>query len=235
MAHPYDFFKLKYAVVGGEKLKDSTRDLWAEKFGIRILEGYGATETAPVISLNTPMNIKRGTVGRLLPAITTRLEALPGLEEGRKLLVKGDNVMLGYIKADAPEKLCPLKGGWYDTGDIVKIDEDGFITILGRAKRFAKVAGEMVSLTAVESALDKLYEGAVQGIVTAPDEKKGEKLILITNREDASLSEIKTYFTKLGFSELWIPKSVIYMKKPPVLGTGKFDYTTAAKELKESE
>ena len=131
------------------------------------------------------------------------------------------------MKADKPETLQPLPEKWYDTGDIVSIDQDGFVTIHGRAKRFAKIAGEMVSLTAVESALDKLYNGTMQGIVTLPDEKKGEQLIFVTAAENASLTEIKAFFKQEGFSELWVPKKVVYMKKPPVLGTGKFDYQTA--------
>ena len=227
MGHPYDFYNVKYAVVGGEKLKDQTFNLWMEKFGVRLLEGYGTTETAPVLCINTPMHRKKGSVGRLLPGISCKLEPVEGIEEGGKLLVSGDNIMQGYMKADKPETLQPLPDKWYDTGDIVSIDQDGFVTIHGRAKRFAKIAGEMVSLTAVESALDKLYNGTMQGIVTLPDEKKGEQLIFVTAAENASLTEIKAFFKQEGFSELWVPKKVVYMKKTPVLGTGKFDYQTA--------
>jgi acyl-[acyl-carrier-protein]-phospholipid O-acyltransferase/long-chain-fatty-acid--[acyl-carrier-protein] ligase len=235
MGHPYDFFNMKYAVVGGEKLKETTADLWMKKFGVRILEGYGSTETAPVLALNTPMNIKYGTVGRLLPHINYKIKPVAGVENGGELWVQGDNVMLGYMKADKPGKLQPAKDHWYDTGDIVSIDEDGFISIQGRAKRFAKIAGEMVSLTSVEQAVDQLYSGAVQGILTEPDEKKGEQLILITNHEKPSVAELRKYFKEKGFSELWIPKNVIYMKNPPVLGTGKFDYQTAKKLLNEGK
>ena len=231
MANPYDFFNLKYAIVGGEKLKERTYQLWQEKFGVRILEGYGATETAPVIALNTPMNMKRGSVGRLLPKIEYKLEKVPGIEEGGKLLVAGDNVMQGYVKADQVGVLQPLKSKWYDTGDIVDIDEDGFITIKGRAKRFAKIGGEMVSLSAVEGALDKLYSGALQGVIAVPDEKKGEQIILITDRENVDMQEIKKFFKEMGYSELWIPKRVEYMAKPPVMGSGKFDYRKAMELL----
>ncbi|MCM1324858.1 MAG: acyl-[ACP]--phospholipid O-acyltransferase [Acetobacter sp.] len=231
MGHPYDFFNVKYAVVGGEKLKDQTYNLWMDKFGVRLLEGYGTTETSPVLCINTPMHRKSGSVGRLLPGVKYKLEPVSGIEEGGKLLVSGDNIMQGYMKADAPEKLQPPVNNWYDTGDIVSLDDDGFVTIHGRAKRFAKIAGEMVSLTAVEAALDKLYTGYIQGIVTLPDEKKGEQMIFITAAEQANLAEIKTFFKTEGFSELWVPKKVIYQKKPPVLGTGKFDYQTAKKEL----
>lgn len=235
MANPYDFFNLKYAVVGGEKLKDATRDLWIEKFGVRILEGYGATETSPVLTLNTPMYIKKGSVGRLLPGITHKLVPLPGVDEGAKLVVSGENIMQGYMRKDHPGQLEALQDRWYDTGDIVTLDEDGFITILGRAKRFAKIAGEMVSLTAVEAVLDKLYPGALQGIVTLPDEKKGERLVLITNNEETDAAVIKAFFRQQGLSELWRPQQIIFMAKPPVLGTGKFDYSTAQKMLLEEQ
>ena len=231
MGHPYDFFNMKYAVVGGEKLKETTADLWMKKFGVRILEGYGSTETSPVLALNTPMNIKQGTVGRFVPHINYKIKKVAGVENGGQLFVQGDNVMLGYMKSDNPGKLQPAKDHWYDTGDIVSIDSDGFISIQGRAKRFAKIAGEMVSLTSVEQAVDQLYSGAVQGILTEPDEKKGEQLILITNHEKPSVAELRKFFKEKGFSELWIPKNVIYMKHPPVLGTGKFDYQTAKKLL----
>ncbi len=235
MGHPYDFFNIKYAVVGGEKLKETTADLWMKKFGVRILEGYGATETGPVLSLNTPMNIKAGTVGRLLPHIHCEIKPVEGIDEGGQLFVQGDNIMQGYMKADAPGQLQPAKDHWYDTGDIVICDTDGFISIRGRAKRFAKIAGEMVSLTSVEQAVDKLYPGAIQGIITEPDAKKGEQLVLITDKENATISELRTFFKEKGFSELWIPKHVIYMKQPPVLGTGKFDYQTAKKLLSEGK
>lgn len=233
MANPYDFFALKYAVIGGEKLKTATAELWMKKFGIRILEGYGATETSPVLSINTPMHYQEGSVGRLMPGISHRTEPVPGVEEGGRLWVKGDNIMQGYMRAEAPGELQPPKDGWYDTGDIVTVDDGGYIKIQGRAKRFAKIGGEMVSLTAVEQVLDKLYPQALQGILTVPDEKKGEQLVLITNREDADVSAIRDCFRNQGLSELWMPKKVVYMKNPPVLGSGKFDYVAAAAMLKE--
>lgn len=233
MANPYDFFSLKYAVIGGEKLKAATAELWMKKFGIRILEGYGATETSPVLSINTPMHYQEGSVGRLMPGIVHKLETVAGVAEGGRLWVKGDNIMQGYMRAEAAGELQPLKDGWYDTGDIVTIDEGGYVKIQGRAKRFAKIGGEMVSLTAVEQVLDKLYPQALQGVLTVPDEKKGEQLILLTNREDADVSAIRDYFKSQGLSELWMPKKVVYMKNPPVLGSGKFDYVSASALLEE--
>jgi acyl-[acyl-carrier-protein]-phospholipid O-acyltransferase/long-chain-fatty-acid--[acyl-carrier-protein] ligase len=231
MANPYDFFPVRFAVVGGEKLKTRTLDLWLKKFGVRIFEGYGATETSPVISVNTPMFYREGSVGRFLPRIEHRLQPINGVTQGGRLEVKGDNIMLGYMLADCPNTLQPANE-WYDTGDIVTIDSDGFISIEGRAKRFAKIGGEMVSLTAVEQLLDTLYPDAKQGIVVVEDEKKGEKLVFITSVENADAAQIRRYFQEQGVSELWIPREVVYMKNPPLLGSGKFDYQTAAELIK---
>ncbi|MBQ7633579.1 MAG: acyl-[Alphaproteobacteria bacterium] len=226
-AHPYDFFSVRFAVVGGEKLKTRTAELWMKKFGVRILEGYGTTETSPVLAVNTPMFYKENTVGRLLPHIEYRLQQVNGVAEGGRLLVKGDNVMLGYMRADKP-RILDKADEWYDTGDIVSIDKDGFVSICGRAKRFAKIGGEMVSLTAVDQLLDALYPDVKQGIIAVEDEKKGEKLVLITASDKASVAEIKKYFQKQGVSELWIPREIIYTANPPLLGSGKFDYISAA-------
>ncbi|MBR1825514.1 MAG: acyl-[Alphaproteobacteria bacterium] len=227
-AHPYDFFSVRFAVVGGEKLKERTAEMWFKKFGVRIFEGYGTTETAPVLAVNTPMFYKENTVGRLLTRIEHRLEKVNGVSEGGRLQVKGDNVMLGYMRADNPEVLDKADA-WYDTGDIVKFDEDGFMSICGRAKRFAKIGGEMVSLTAIEQLLDQLYPEAKQGVIAVDDEKKGEKLVLITSKDDVTPAAIKKYFQTQGISELWIPREVVYTQHPPLLGSGKFDYVAATK------
>ena len=207
--------------------------MWFSKFGVRILEGYGSTETSPVIALNTPMYLKQGTVGRLLPGEEYTLEKVPGIDEGGRLIIKGDNVMQGYMRPEKPLVMDPPKNNWYDTGDIVKIDEEEFIQITGRAKRFAKIGGEMVSLSAVEQALDRMFPNATQGIVAIPDDRRGEQLVLITNIKDVKVSQIREAFKMNGISDLWSPRQVIYMQKPPLLGTGKFDYVTALKLVKE--
>lgn len=153
-ANPYDFYRLHYVVAGAEKLSKEVRELWTEKFGIRILEGYGATEAAPVLAVNTPMAYRDGTVAQFLPCIKHRLIPVDGIETGGMLHVRGPNLMSGYYLFDAPGKLqapsSELGEGWYETGDMVAIDDDGFVSIVGRVKRFAKVAGEMVSLEQVE-------------------------------------------------------------------------------------
>lgn len=229
-AHAYDFYSLRYVFAGAEKLDEETRKIWSDKFGVRIFEGYGATETSPVLSTNTPMHNKPRTVGRLMPLIKHKLEEIDGIKEGKKLIVKGPNVMKGYLLSEKPGKIQPLKDGWYDTGDIVDIDHEGYILIKGRAKRFAKVAGEMVSLTAVETALLDLWPKDQHGIITIPDPKKGEQLILFTTKKDAKKSEISVNFKQKGISELSIPKEIKILEEIPLLGTGKVDYVSL-KEL----
>lgn len=223
-AHNYDFYSLRYVFAGAEKVFDETKKVWAEKFGIRIFEGYGATETSPIISVNTAMENKAGSVGKALPGIKTNLVALEGIEDGKKLVVKGPNVMLGYLLADNPGVLKSALDSEYDTGDIVFVDDEGYIFIKGRAKRFAKIAGEMVSLTLVESYLAKLWKDDVCAVVSVPDKKKGEQLVLVTDRKDAQKSEISAFFRDNGLTELSVPKVVVFVEKVPLLGTGKVDY-----------
>lgn len=224
MAHAYDFYSVRYVFAGAEKVKDETRRAWHDKFGVRILEGYGATETAPTLAINTPMHARAGTVGRLLPGIEHRLEPVTGVEVGGRLMVHGPNVMLGYLKGDQPGILQPPEGGWYDTGDIVEIDPQGFVKIVGRVKRFAKIAGEMVSLNAVETYIQALYPDKAVAVVATPDEKKGEQLVLFTNGDTVTREAILERARSLKLAELMIPRNIIKLDQIPVLGTGKTDY-----------
>ena len=232
-AHPYDFRSLRYILAGAEPVRASTRQTYMEKFGLRILEGYGVTETAPVLALNTPMFNKFGTVGRLMPGTTPRLEPVPGVDEGGRLYVKGPNVMLGYLKADNPGVIEPPPEGWHDTGDIVTIDAQGFVTIKGRAKRFAKIGGEMISLAAVELLAAQLWPDVLSAVATAPDARKGERLVLVTQKKGATRSEFQTFAKSKGASDLMVPAEVVYLEKVPVLGTGKIDMVGVAKLVKE--
>ncbi|MGJ0238843.1 acyl-[ACP]--phospholipid O-acyltransferase [Novosphingobium fluoreni] len=229
MAHSYDFYSLRYIFAGAERVRDETRKAYADKFGLRILEGYGATEAGPVIAVNTPMHFKAGTVGRLLPAIDQKLEPVEGIDEGGRLFIRGPNVMAGYLLASDPGTLQPPEGGWHDTGDIVTIDDEGFIAIKGRAKRFAKIGGEMVSLPAVEGYAAKVFPDAENAVVTRPDPKKGEQLVLFTTAKGAEGKALLSWGKANGVTELMLPRDVRVVDALPVLGTGKLDYVTMTK------
>ncbi|MBS7541019.1 acyl-[ACP]--phospholipid O-acyltransferase [Ancylobacter lacus] len=227
MANPYDFRSLRFVVAGAEPVRAETRKVWMEKFGLRILEGYGVTECSPVVAVNTPMFNRAGTVGRLLPGIRYRLDPVPGIEEGGRLLVSGPNIMQGYLFVDRPGQLVPPEGGWHDTGDIVALDGDGFVAIRGRAKRFAKVAGEMVSLAAVDAMVSTLRPDAQHVTVAVPDARKGERLILMTTATDLTRASLQAHGREVGLTELMFPAEIITLDEMPLLGTGKVDFTTA--------
>mgnify|MGYP001232424488 CR=1 FL=1 len=222
---------LRLVVTGAEKVKETTRALWAP-MGTTILEGYGATECAPVLSCNLPTDNRAGTVGRMLPAIEARLETVEGIHDGGRLIVRGPNVMLGYMLADAPGAVRPPPDGWYDTGDIVDFDADGFIVIKGRAKRFAKLGGEMVSLAAVETVASDLWPGATHVGVTLPDSRKGEQIVLVTDKPDADRQDFLSYARANGIPELYVPRALLVVNAIPVLGSGKIDYAGTTELVK---
>ena len=223
-AHPYDFYSMRYVFAGAEKVREQTKKLYAERFGVRILEGYGTTETSPALSMNTAMHSKSGTVGRFLPGVEWRLETVAGIDQGGRLLVRGPNVMMGYMRTSAPGVIEGLSGGWYDTGDIVELDTEGFVSIKGRAKRFAKIAGEMVSMTAAEGLATSLWPDAAHAVVGLPHERKGEMLVLITTQQDAEAKTLLTHARAKGIPEIMVPRSVMVVDAIPLLGTGKTDY-----------
>jgi len=243
-AHPYDFDSLKYVVAGAEKLHDDTMQLWMNNFGLRILQGYGVTETSPVISVNNLMLNKPGTVGRIVSGMEYYIKPAEGIERGGHLVVKGPNVMQGYLLHNKPGELQPPSTergeGWYDTGDIADVDHQGFITILGRAKRFAKIGGEMVSLSIVEELAmmawpgPRLRSNINHAAVTVYDERKGEKVILVTEYKNAERKQLQEVARNNQFSELTIPKKIIIINKIPVLGSGKTDYISLTR-LVESD
>jgi acyl-[acyl-carrier-protein]-phospholipid O-acyltransferase / long-chain-fatty-acid--[acyl-carrier-protein] ligase len=228
VADNYDFYSVRYVFAGAERVKPETRRVWFEKFGIRILEGYGATETSPALAVNTPMHFKAGTVGRVLPGIQHRLERIEGIDGGGRLFVRGPNVMLGYLRAERPGVLEPPVDGWYDTGDIVDFDAEGFVTIKGRAKRFAKVAGEMVPLGAVEDLVSKVWPEQQHAVVALPDPKRGEQLVLVTERADANRAALAAAAREAGLPEIFVPRTIVAVPKVPILGTGKIDYVTSS-------
>ncbi len=232
-AHAYDFFNMRFVVAGAERVKPETRAIWTEKFGLRIMEGYGATECSPVISVNTPMHYRSGSVGRLLDGIAYKLEAVPGIDEGGRLYVKGPNIMMGYLRADNPGVIEAPPEGWYDTGDIVSVDDQRYVTILGRAKRFAKIAGEMVSLTMLEAKLQILYPDLSHAVVAVPDKRKGEQLVLFTTLENPDRKVIADGLKSQGVADLMIPKTVFQVETMPMLGSGKTDYAAIARMAKE--
>ncbi len=233
VAHPYDFRSLRYILAGAEPVKEATRRTYMEKFGLRILEGYGVTETAPALALNTPMFNKFGTVGRLLPGMEARLEKVEGVEEGGRLYVRGPNVMLGYLKVENPGVLEPPEQGWHDTGDIVTIDEQGFVAIKGRAKRFAKIGGEMVSLAAVEALAAELWPNAPSAVSAVPDLRKGERLIMMTQQKDATRAAFQSFAKAKHASDLMIPAEVWVVEALPMLGSGKVDIVAVGKLVDE--
>jgi len=232
-AHPYDFFRLRYVVAGAEKLLESVRDVWFEKFGIRIMEGYGATETAPVLAVNTPMAYRSGTVGQLLPCVEHRLIPVPGIEKGGMLHVRGPNVMSGYYRFDAPGQLQPPASdagkGWYETGDVVSMDDDGFISIIGRVKRFAKIAGEMVSLEVVEKIASQASTAGMHGATTQADGGRGEAIVIFTTDKTLNRESLSTAAKLLGMPEIAVPRKIHVVDALPLLGTGKTDYVTLKK------
>ncbi len=231
-AHPYDFRAMRFVIAGAEKVREDTRRTYADRFGVRVLEGYGATETAPVLSLNTLMHSRPGTVGRLLPNLEHRLEPVPGVAEGGKLLVRGPSIMLGYLRHTAPGVLEPPEGGWYDTGDIVTVD-DRWITIQGRAKRFAKIGGEMVSMAAAEGLAIQLWPDAQHAVLSQADPRKGEQLVLLTTQPDAAARDLLGFARTRGVPELAVPRVVRMVDRIPLLGSGKTDYPAAQRMLVE--
>ncbi len=230
VAGPDDFSTIQFVVAGAERVRDETREMFNQRFGgLELLEGYGATEAAPVVAVNQPGNNHFGTVGRILPGMEWRLERVEGIDKGGRLFLRGPNVMAGYLSPDDPDCLEALPDGWHDTGDIVDVDAEGYVRILGRAKRFAKIGGEMVSLTAVEGIADAVWPEGRHAVVSIPDSRKGERLVLVTDREDAEVAPLAEWARTNGAPELAVPKRIVKVGELPVLGTGKTDYVAIQK------
>ena len=226
-AHALDWRSLRYMFAAAEKLQDATASMWAQRFGVRVLEGFGATECSPAVTGNTPLRSKHGSAGMFLPGIDYRLEPVEGVTEGGRLFVRGPNVMRGYLNPE-PNVAFQKLGGWYDTGDIAKVDEEGYVFILGRLKRFAKISGEMVSLTAVEEALAGAFPHYglrfQLAVVSKPDADKGEMLIAVANDAKLQLDEIRAVLRAKGYPNFCVPREVKFLREIPKLGTGKVNY-----------
>ncbi|MFA4994304.1 MAG: AMP-binding protein [Bdellovibrionales bacterium] len=233
-AAPHDFYFMRFVIGGAEKIKPETRRAWAEKFGVRLFEGYGTTEASPVIGVNSPMYYKAGSIGRALACLDVKLQSVEGIKNGAELVVRGLNVMLGYVKADQPGVIQPPDDGWYNTGDVVSIDEDGFITIVGRTKRFAKVAGEMVSLGAIEAIVCSTWPGVRHVAVSVPHERKGEMIVLLTECDNVDTGVLLEKFRAVGLTELSVPRKLVRVEQIPLLGSGKTDYVRAKQVAEES-
>jgi acyl-[acyl-carrier-protein]-phospholipid O-acyltransferase/long-chain-fatty-acid--[acyl-carrier-protein] ligase len=232
-ANPGDMASLKFVVCGAEKVRDETHDLVAQRIGSApLLEGYGATEASPVIAVNQPGRNRRGTVGSLVPGLETRLDPVEGIPRGGRLYIRGPNIMTGYLD-DSGALEAPIDG-WHDTGDVVEIDADGCLHILGRVKRFAKIGGEMVSLTAAEMLAAGAWPDSRHAVISLPDSKKGERLVLVTDRLDASVDKLIAHAQDVGAPEIAVPRKVVRVPEIPVLGTGKTDYV-AIQRMAESE
>ncbi|MBO4285347.1 MAG: AMP-binding protein [Alphaproteobacteria bacterium] len=237
IAHPHDFYNVRFMYAGAEAVKLDTRNLFMERMGVRIMEGYGVTECSPFVAANNHIYNRFGSIGKIVPAIEYKLEPVPGIEKGGELVVKGPNVMLGYILPENPGVLVPLEGGWYHTGDVVEIDDLGYVYIKDRIKRFAKIGGEMVSLNAVQDMVIKAYEWMgpefSYGIVAVPHESKGEQIVLVTNNKQVKQEVLHDYIKNNGMSELFLPRIILYHDTIPAFLTGKTDNVTLKKQVME--
>ncbi|MGA3181234.1 MAG: AMP-binding protein [Verrucomicrobiota bacterium] len=226
-ANPFDFRTLRLLVSAAEKLQETTANTWARQFGARILEGYGATECSPCVTINSPINPRFGTAGKFLPGMACKFEPVEGVPDGGRLWVRGPNIMRGYLNPEANQKFLAA-AGWYDTGDVACLDGDGFLQILGRLKRFAKVSGEMVSLTAAEEALAGAfpqYGLRFQiAVLARPDPDRGESLVAVANDQRLSMEELRAAIKASGLSNLYRPREIKYARDIPKLGTGKVDH-----------
>ncbi|HYM17203.1 MAG TPA: AMP-binding protein [Micropepsaceae bacterium] len=228
-----DLDSLRLAVCGAEHLRDETRQLFRRKYRVELLEGYGVTEAAPVVAANQVGANRAGTVGHVLPAIETRIEPVEGIKGAGRLFVRGPNVMLGYMSAAKPGEIVPPVDGWHDTGDVVALDEDGYLAIRGRLKRFAKIGGETVSLTVVENCASALWPDHAHAAISVPDGRKGEAIVLATTNTAASRAELVAWVHNHGVPELAVPKRILAVSDIPVLGTGKTDYVGVAAMVTE--
>jgi len=225
---------LRIAVCGAERVREETRKTAEDRFSFEVLEGYGVTECAPVLAANQPGDIRAGTIGKMLPGIESRLEPIEGMEDAGCLWVKGPNIMKGYISPDNPGEVVPIAEGWHNTGDVVSVDDEGYYVIRGRIKRFAKIGGEMVSLTVVENCASAVWPDHMHAAAIVPSPKKGEQIILVTEHPDPKRHELLTWAQTHGVPEISVPKKIVSIESLPILGTGKLDYVSVTNAAKKA-
>lgn len=233
-----DFRSLRCVIAGAERLGAAVRLSWMDRFGIAILEGYGVTEAAPVIAVNTPQGNREGSVGKMLPGMEARIEAISGIECGGRLHVRGPNLMSGYLRADSPGQLQPptsdaYGSGWHDTGDVVEIDADGFLFIRGRVKRFAKIAGEMVSLEMAEKIAAEAEPAAAHAACCVADAQRGECILLFTTAQGLDRERLLAAARRMGAPEIAVPRRTVAIEEIPLLGSGKTDYAALNKMVEK--
>ena len=228
-AHPYDFYRMRFVISGGEKLHPEVTQLWFTKFGLRVHEGYGATECGPAMAFNAPLTFCAGTVGRFLPGIEYRIVPVPGITQGGVLHVRGPNLMQGYLFYDAPGVMQAPRSevgvGWHNTGDVISVDTDGFVTVHGRVKRFAKIAGEMVSLERVEHIAYQASPGYKHAAVVEMT-RSGESTVLLTTDPVLDRIALQQAARQINAQELAVARRVVKVDTLPLLGSGKVDYVT---------
>jgi len=233
---PGDFKTLRLMIAGADKCPDALRDGYMQKHGVTLLEGYGATETSPVISVNTLEFNRPGSTGKVLPNIEVRIENFETGEncpigDTGKILVKGPSIMTGYFE-DPEQTAEVLRDGWYDTGDMGYLDEDGYLWHAGRFKRFTKVGGEMVSLVKVENVLEKhLPEGVSCCVVEVMDEKKGSIIVATVSQEVNKTEILRKMMEEL--TSISLPRQFVVIENLPMMPTGKIDFRTTTKMVEE--
>ncbi|MDR1657202.1 MAG: AMP-binding protein [Deltaproteobacteria bacterium] len=231
-AHQADFGTIKFFLAGSEQIKAKTHELFLREFGVRILEGYGVSEAAPAIFLNSLYYYRCGSCGVKVPGLELMIEPVEGVAQGGILKVKGPNIMSGYLFSDRPGVLVPPKDGWHDTGDIVEIDPDGFGYIRGRFKRFAKIAGEMISLVTIEDVVNKLWPGQPQAVVAVEDQRRGERLVLVTEEQSPDLEKLREAIRAEGLPDFYSPRHFLCLKIP-LYPVGKINMPKLLQDVRE--
>ncbi len=231
-AAPFDFARIRMVIAGAEVLRPEIRRFWSEELGLRLLEGYGVTEAAPMVAGNTVALSKIGTVGRLLPGIEARLVPVAEITEGQELWIRGPNLMTGYLPGGITGN--GIREGWYATGDLVERDDEGFLRIVGRVRRFAKIAGEMISLDLSEELARKIAPQSTHAAVALSSPERGEEILLVTTDPSLTLADLRQAADRQGAPHLALPSRLLRRNALPRLPNQKIDYPALSSWLKEA-